>query len=40
MGTGCTDPGKPFLSHLPDTYYNDSINPVVIPCIIVRYFNF
>ena len=38
-GSGSTEPGDPFLSHLPDIYSNVSVFPIVHPCLLGRYFN-
>ena len=38
-GGGSTEPGDPHLSNLPDIYYNVSVNPVVCPQFLGKYFN-
>ena len=38
-GVGSTEPGDPYLSHLPDIYSNVSVSPVIRPHLIGRYFN-
>ena len=39
QGTGCTEPGDPYLSNLPDIYSNVSVRPVVHTCLIGGYVN-
>ena len=38
-GAVITEPGDPYLSHLPSIYSNVSVRPVVIPHLLGRYFN-
>ena len=38
-GDGSTEPGDTYLSHFPDIYYTVSVQPVVGPHLIGRYFN-
>ena len=38
-GAGSTEPGDPYLSRLPDIYYNVSVIPIVCPHFIGRYLN-
>ena len=38
-GAVITEPGDPYLSHLPSIYSNVSVHPNVCPHLLVRYFN-
>ena len=37
--SGSTEPGDPYLSRLPDIYYNVSVRPIFCPHLLGSYFN-